>query len=290
MKSFGKVFKQFRQSRGLSLRSISNEELSVSQLSRFENEQSDLTISKFKIALDEINMPMSEFMYAVQDFKRDELQELLYKMDIYVLRNDVVSMRHLLASRPVKPRLRRLFHELNTIIIKIKLEEMTGESVVSEHDLNVLTDYLIGVEYWGYYELLLFMHSMHRFRHTLFMTLSKEMISRSEFYKELPINRRMMNYLVLEAFVLSSERQELIDAQYYRKFIQNNHFEERDIFERMVIQYAEGMFEFFFHDERKGLMEMEKVIQTFRELGSIHLAQSYENRVKAAQKIKESKN
>ncbi|MHB9782078.1 Rgg family transcriptional regulator [Streptococcus sp. 10F2] len=290
MKSFGKVFKQFRQSRGLSLRSISNEELSVSQLSRFENEQSDLTISKFKIALDEINMPMSEFMYAVQDFKRDELQELLYKMDTYVLRNDVVSMRHLLASRPVKPRLRRLFHELNTIIIKIKLEEMTGESVVSEHDLSVLTDYLIGVEYWGYYELLLFMHSMHRFRHTLFMTLSKEMISRSEFYKELPINRRMMNYLVLEAFVLSSERQELIDAQYYRKFIQNNHFEERDIFERMVIQYAEGMFEFFFHDERKGLMEMEKVIQTFRELGSIHLAQSYENRVKAAQKIKESKN
>lgn len=290
MKSFGKVFKQFRQSRGLSLRSISNEELSVSQLSRFENEQSDLTISKFKIALDEINMPMSEFMYAVQDFKRDELQELLYKMDTYVLRNDVVSMRHLLASRPVKPRLRRLFHELNTIIIKIKLEEMTGESVVSEHDLSVLTDYLIGVEYWGYYELLLFMHSMHRFRHTLFMTLSKEMISRSEFYKELPINRRMMNYLVLEAFVLSSERQELIDAQYYRKFIQNNHFEERDIFERMVIQYAEGMFEYFFHDERKGLMEMEKVIQTFRELGSIHLAQSYENRVKAAQKIKESKN
>lgn len=290
MKSFGKVFKQFRQSRGLSLRSISNEELSVSQLSRFENDQSDLTISKFKIALDEINMPMSEFMYAVQDFKRDELQELLYKMDTYVLRNDVVSMRHLLASRPVKPRLRRLFHELNTIIIKIKLEEMTGESVVSEHDLSVLTDYLIGVEYWGYYELLLFMHSMHRFRHTLFMTLSKEMISRSEFYKELPINRRMMNYLVLEAFVLSSERQELIDAQYYRKFIQNNHFEERDIFERMVIQYAEGMFEFFFHDERKGLMEMEKVIQTFRELGSIHLAQSYENRVKAAQKIKESKN
>lgn len=290
MKSFGKVFKQFRQSRGLSLRSISNKDLSVSQLSRFENGQSDLTISKFKIALDEINMPMSEFIYAVQDFKRDELQELLYKMDTYVLRNDVVSMRHLLESRPVKPRLRRLFHELNTIIIKIKLEEMTGEAVVSEHDLSVLTDYLIGVEYWGYYELLLFMHSMHRFRHALFMTLSKEMISRSEFYKELPLNRRMMNYLVLEAFVLSCERQELIDAQYYRKFIQNNRFEERDIFERMVTQYAEGMFEFFFHDERKGLMEMEKVIQTFRELGSIHLAQSYENRVKAAQKIKETKN
>lgn len=290
MKSFGKVFKQFRQSRGLSLRSISNKDLSVSQLSRFENGQSDLTISKFKIALDEINMPMSEFIYAVQDFKRDELQELLYKMDTYVLRNDVVSMRHLLESRPVKPRLRRLFHELNTIIIKIKLEEMTGEAVVSEHDLSVLTDYLIGVEYWGYYELLLFMHSMHRFRHALFMTLSKEMISRSEFYKELPLNRRMMNYLILEAFVLSCERQELIDAQYYRKFIQNNHFEERDIFERMVTQYAEGMFEFFFHDERKGLMEMEKVIQTFRELGSIHLAQSYENRVQAAQKIKETKN
>ncbi len=290
MKSFGKVFKQFRQLRGLSLRSIATKDLSVSQLSRFENGQSDLTISKFKIALDEINMPMSEFLYAVQDFKRDELQELLHQMDIYVLQNDVVSMRHLLESRPVKPRLRRLFYELNTIIIKIKLEEMTGDPVVSERDLSVLTDYLIGVEYWGYYELLLFTHSMHRFRHALFMTLSKEMISRSEFYKELPLNRRMINYLVLEAFVLSCERQELIDAQYYRKFIKNHHFEERDMFERMVVQYGEGMFEFFFHDERKGLMQMEAVIESFRALGSIHLAQSYENRVRAAQKIKATKN
>ncbi|MBG9367116.1 Rgg/GadR/MutR family transcriptional regulator [Streptococcus sp. NLN64] len=286
MKSFGEVFKQFRQSRGLSLRSISNKDLSVSQLSRFENGQSDLTISKFKIALDEINMPMSEFTYAVQDFKRDELQDLIHKMDLYVLRNDVVSMRHLLETRPVKPKLRRLFHELNTIIIKIKLEEMTGDAIVSEHDLSVLTDYLIGVEYWGYYELLLFMHSMHRFRHSLFMTLTKEMMSRSEFYKELPLNRRMINYLVLEAFVLACERQELIDAHYYRKFIRNNQFEERDIFERLVYQYAEGMFEFFFHDERKGLMLMEKVIEIFRDTGSIHLAQSYQARVDAAIKIK----
>ena len=37
------------------------------QLSRFEKGQTDLTISKFMLMLDEINMPIEEFMYAVRE-------------------------------------------------------------------------------------------------------------------------------------------------------------------------------------------------------------------------------
>ncbi|SUN45864.1 DNA-binding protein [Streptococcus equi subsp. equi] len=75
MNHFGKLFKKFRESRGLLLKDVAKAGISTSQLSRFENGEADLTISKFMSALDEINMPIDEFMYAVHDFHRDELVE-----------------------------------------------------------------------------------------------------------------------------------------------------------------------------------------------------------------------
>ena len=73
MKKFGEIFKKFRESRGLRLKDVAKAGISTSQLSRFEKGETDLTISKFMFILDEINMPIDEFMYAVHDFHRDEL-------------------------------------------------------------------------------------------------------------------------------------------------------------------------------------------------------------------------
>ena len=44
---YGKIFKKFRESRGLSLKNVAKSGLSSSHLSRFENVEADLTISKF---------------------------------------------------------------------------------------------------------------------------------------------------------------------------------------------------------------------------------------------------
>ena len=64
MKDYGKLFKKFRESRGLVLKDIAKLGVSVSHISRFERENTDLTISKFMSALNAINMPIDEFMYA----------------------------------------------------------------------------------------------------------------------------------------------------------------------------------------------------------------------------------
>ena len=67
VKNFGEIFKTFRESRGLRLKDVAKAGISTSQLSRFEKGETDLTISKFMLILDEINMPIDEFMYAVHD-------------------------------------------------------------------------------------------------------------------------------------------------------------------------------------------------------------------------------
>ena len=81
--SHAKIWSNFKnfESRGYIAKSLSRH----LQLSRFEKGQTDLTITKFMLILDEINMPIDEFMYAVHDFHRDELNELLAKIQFFCI-------------------------------------------------------------------------------------------------------------------------------------------------------------------------------------------------------------
>lgn len=81
--SFWRDFKTFRESKGSRLKDVAKAGISTSQLSRFEKGETDLTISTFMLILDESNMPIDEFMYAVHDFHRDDLNELLSKSEAF---------------------------------------------------------------------------------------------------------------------------------------------------------------------------------------------------------------
>ena len=151
MENFGKIFRRFRESRGMKLKDVAKSGISTSHLSRFENGEAELTISKLIMAVNEINMSIDEFMYAANGFHRDELNELLEQMRIYVNSNDLVSMKKLLTTQIEKKNQnkREIFYRNNIILVKIRLQDMSGKLYYNEDDLACLSDYLFSVEYWG---------------------------------------------------------------------------------------------------------------------------------------------
>lgn len=220
MKNFGEIFKKFRESRGLRLKGLTKAGISTSQLSRFEKGETDLTISKFIHILNEINMPIDEFMYVVHDFHRDELNELLAQVRKCVTTRDIEGMKRLLIFQMENEGKREKFHHINTILVKIRLQDLSGEKYYNETDLDDLTDYLFGVEYWGYYELLIFMNTLDVLKHDGFMVLAREMSRRSDFYKEIPINRRLISTMLLNAYITCIEKKKFMDALYFEKTIE----------------------------------------------------------------------
>lgn len=136
MKDYGKLFKKFRESRGLVLKDIAKLGVSVSHISRFERENTDLTISKFMSALNAINMPIDEFMYAANDFQRDEFNEILEKISLFVSARNVSGMEKLLISQVEKIEKRETFYTLNTILIKIRLQDLSDKSYYDESDIQ----------------------------------------------------------------------------------------------------------------------------------------------------------
>ena len=109
------------------------------------------------------------------------------------------------------------FHKLNIILLKIRLQDLSGEAYYSGDDLSYLTDYLFSVEYWGYYELLIFSNTLDVLKHDVFMVLAREMSRRSDFYKEIPNNRRLISSMLLNGYITCIERGKFLDALYFEK-------------------------------------------------------------------------
>lgn len=287
MKKFGEIFKTFRESRGLKLRDVARAGISTSQLSRFEKGETDLTISKFMLILDEINMPIDEFMYAVNDFHRDELNELLVKIRQFVSTHDVEGLKKLLYTQLESGSKREKFHQINKILLKIRLQDLSGEDYYTEQDLADLTDYLFSVEYWGNYELLIFMNTLDVLKHDVFMVLAREMSRRSDFYKEIPNNRRLISTMLLNGYITCIERGHYIDALYFEKQLNQCFFIETEVYERLVFQYARNLYQFKNGGDSKSVIEMKKCIAAMKLAGSNHLARTYEGHL---EKILEENN
>lgn len=276
MKHFGEIFKIFRESRGLTLKDVAKAGISTSQLSRFEKGETDLTISKFMLILDEINIPIDEFMYAVHDFHRDELNELLSKVRHFVSTRDVAGMKKLLYSQMESEDKREKFHQINIILLKIRLQDLSGETYYDDKDLADLTDYLFSVEYWGCYELLIFSNTLDVLKHDVFMVLAREMSRRSDFYKEIPNNRRLISTMLLNGYITCIERGKWMDALYFEKQLEHCFFTETEIYERLVFLYAQNLYRYRKTGSKLAIIEMRKCIGAMKLVGSDHVAQIYE--------------
>ena len=280
MKKFGEIFKKFRESRGLKLKDVAKAGISTSQLSRFEKGETDLTISKFMLILDEINMPIEEFMYAVHDFHRDELNELLSKVRHFVSNHDIEGLKRLLYSQMESDPKQEKFHKLNIVLLKIRLQDLSGESYYSSDDLSYLTDYLFSVEYWGYYELLIYSNTLDVLKHDVFMVLAREMSRRSDFYKEIPKNRRLISTMLLNGYITCVEREKFMDALYFEKQLNQCFFIETEVYERLVFQYAQYLYRYKKEKDCKAIIAMRKCIAAMKLVESNHLAQTYEGHLK----------
>ena len=277
---YGKIFKKFRESRGLSLKDVSKSGVSSSHLSRFEHEEADLTITKFILALEAINMPIEEFIYATRDFHRDDFNELLEKIRLLVAKRDIVGMENLLISLLEKREKKGPFYELNTILVKIRLQDLSGKIYVTDQDISFVSEYLFSVEYWGCYELLLFMNTLDVLNHETMMVLSKEMCHRSEFYRDIPNNRRLLSTMLLNAYITCIERNELIDALYFEKQLQFCNFSETEIYEKLVFHYAKNLYDLKKTHNQHAFIEMRKCIAAMKLVDSQQLACTFEHHLK----------
>lgn len=195
---FGKTFKRIRKSRGMTLKEAADESVSSAQVSRFENEQSMVTVDVFYEMLTNINTTPQEYYFLMGADSEKDLRNFFYR--IIELNG---SFQETEALEGIKDELlqkhsgpddwERFMVYFIENIIKLRADEPLDE----DHEVR---DYLMQVENWGERELRIY--ALFGFVLPVETTyfLMKIAIKRSQLYQGIPQDMKLLHTILTNNF------------------------------------------------------------------------------------------
>ena len=277
MKNLGKVFKELRESRKISLRKATGGRFSASLLSRFENGQSEISAQKLFAALENIHANVEELLFLARDFHHDANSEFRNQLFKAVNPKDLTSL-HTLYQREYQKipfSKDKQEHILNAILIKSYMKAIDETITLTSEEERVLHDYLFSVEIWGLYELSFFSFCSPLLSVQLLTKYTREMLRKSDFLQGVGKNRNMMHTMLLNGFMACIEVDDFTNALYFKKQIEKNFFEENETYFRIVYLWAEGLLDSKQGRVEEGQRKMEDALRIFEMIGCSKSADFY---------------
>ena len=281
MKNLGKVFKELRESRKISLRKATGGRFSASLLSRFENGQSEISAPKLFAALENIHANVEELLFLARDFHHDANSEFRNQLFKAVNPKDLTSL-HTLYQREYQKipfSKDKQEHILNSILIKSYMKAIDETITLTSEEERVLHDYLFSVEIWGLYELSFFSSCSPLLSVQLLTKYTREMLRKSDFLQGVGKNRNMMHTLLLNGFMACIEVDDFTNALYFKKQIDKNFFEENETYFRIVYLWAEGLLDSKQGRVEDGQRKMEDAVRIFEMIGCSKSADYYRSAI-----------
>ena len=281
MKNLGKVFKELRESRKISLRKATGGRFSASLLSRFENGQSEISAPKLFAALENIHANVEELLFLARDFHHDANSEFRNQLFKAVNPKDLTSL-HTLYQREYQKipfSKDKQEHILNSILIKSYMKAIDETITLTSEEERVLHDYLFSVEIWGLYELSFFSSCSPLLSVQLLTKYTREMLRKSDFLQGVGKNRNMMHTLLLNGFMACIEVDDFTNALYFKKQIEKNFFEENETYFRIVYLWAEGLLDSKQGRVEDGQRKIEDAVPIFEMIGCSKSADYYRSAI-----------
>ena len=153
MKStFGKTLRKIRKNKQVSICSISDENLSKSQISRFERGESEISCIRLINILDKLNISIEEFMIIHNDdsTRIDKFAKLVQYIRKAYSEQRLDNIIKLLSNSSKYP-----LNNLEKTMVKSIIHTLDSRIKPEKNEIVKLVDYLFKVEYWGYYEIML---------------------------------------------------------------------------------------------------------------------------------------
>ena len=274
LKTFGKIFKVIRESKNMSLKEAAAGDISVAQLSRFERGVSGITLDSFYCCLKNMAVSLDEFQYVYHNYIEADDALFSKKVADAYQENNVVKLQNILASSEALAEKfpEKKNYKLNTIVVKAVLSSCSPDFQISKKDIEFLTDYLFSVEEWGRYELWLFTNSVDLLTLETLETFASEMINRTQFYNDLPENRRRIIKMLLNVISVCIEGNHLQIAMKFLNYIDHSKIPETDLYDRMLIKYHKALYSYKVGNSH-ALSDIEQCLSILEFLDSFGVAQ-----------------
>lgn len=260
--NIGSLFKGLRKSKNLSLSDVSGELISLSFISKFERGESEISLSRFLILLSNLNVTIDEFFTLYENEHPDEIRELMTKVVASLTKKDVSGLKSTQQEEKEKYRnteKRRFLY--NSIMVNAFVSDITNESM-DKKDIQILTDFLFGVEYWGNYELMLLGNSMASINIESLNLLIKEVITKSEDVANTESNYILIIDLLLNAINNALKLKRIDYAEDYLIYLGNYNLSSvKLIHEKIVLDFFKAILKIINENDNTAKKEITNIFQ-----------------------------
>lgn len=265
----GELYKELRIARGLKLKDIARNNLSVSQLSKFENGQSMLAADKLLLAISGINMSFSEFGYAMNQYQESTFFKTGKKIVQLQAQKDLAGLKKILVDYEDSES-PNVYNRLNKLVIKVAILGLDPEYIITNDEIEFLTTYLYGIEEWTEYELYIFGNTMIVLSDSDLIFLGKAFVNRDKLYCVLPSHKKNAEIVHLNLILILIERKKFYHANYFIESIEQL-LTYQDMFAIVFLNFLKQTMTYL-KGEGTNLTSIEEYINMVAKLGNPTLA------------------
>lgn len=270
----GEVFHDFRTNRNISLKQIADENVSVSQISRFERGESDISFSKFLRMLENMHVEVNEFMDAVRGYDKTETIKFMSKLVPLEYKRDKAGFHKLFDEQKEK-------FQNNPSVYQYHLNMILAQSFICKCDESIpfpkeymdeVTDYLFSVEEWKIYELILIGNLYLFMDIPLLHRMGQEIVKN---YDKSRANKGLVIITLMNIWETCIHRDALDVADFYKDAILPLIADETMLYERNLYHFLHGLSDYKCGEKELGKSMMNQAIQIYEWLGCDNLARNY---------------
>lgn len=276
-KHLGATFRELRKNRHIPLKQVADDRVSLSQLSRFERGESELSISKFLAALENIHVEVKEFMDAASNYQHTEQIRFMRSLIDFEYKRDVEGFQKMQEEERAKFKAApdQYRYQLNEILLQGFICKCDPSIPFPQEYLQTVTDYLFQTEDWNIYELILIGNLYLFIDIPLLHRMGQEILKRRHYYKEIATHRHLVTITFLNIWETCLHRNALEVAEFYQKESQKLIQSETKLYEKTIFLFLKGLQEYKNGEILAGIEDMKNAIQIFDWLDCPHMVNNY---------------
>lgn len=249
MENLGVTFRKIREMKGLTLKETSDDTITVSFLSKFERGESKISVERFLVLLSNLRVTLEEFIH-ISSWKLD-FEDLMEKITTYYINNNVQGLSYL-KEKEMKnfnnnENKKAYYSYYNAIMISSMIAEINDEEIDPDY-INILTDYLFGIEYWGVYEIMIIGNSMSVIPNKTLDLLLRELDDKLEYFGGISEKVYILRLFLLSNAVTKFLRSRNLElANYYINKIEKTNIQDsfltihfNQMYSKTVLNYLTG--------------------------------------------------
>lgn len=272
----GALFKKFRLSKKLSLKDVAGDFLSISFLSKFERGESEISLSRFFLLLEKLDVSIEEFYGILANERSTNTEKLLDMVSTAYHQGNSFALKKYYKEEMGKYEVSTQKSFLyNAIMIESFLVNLNNKSIGPEKMMEI-SDYLFSVEQWGKRELIIFGNSLSALNDKVIEALAREILFKTTLFGSNEANQKARIELLINIVAIFLERDLLDLAKDYLDIIQQLGIPETALYDRMEYQFVLGIYLFKSGKKEQGKQKMMAVLAALKTFEAENLRLAHE--------------